>query len=110
MMKPLSSLFSSFAVTLVISFVFPVILVLSLLALTLGMSYFPGLDCFGEVSFHQLVTFLSIFGAGSVSRGVIVIGLTLALVAGWFDLYTLYRHYQFQSGKSVRIDDSPNKR
>lgn len=96
MMKPISNLLSSFAVTMVISFTFPVILVLSLLGLTLGISYFPGLDNFGEVSFNQLIIFLSIFGAGSVFRGVIVIGLTLALVAGWFDLYTLYRYYQFK--------------
>jgi len=50
------------------------------------------------------LAFLSIFGAGSVWRGVIVIGLTLALVAGWFDIYTLYRFYQFK-----QLDSEPSK-
>ena len=99
-MKPISNLLSSVFVTLVISFTLPVMLLAGLLILTLGISYFPGLEMIGEVGLNQLLAFLSIFGAGSVWRGVIVIGLTLALVAGWFDLYTLYRFYQFKQFNS----------
>ena len=104
MIKRLSKLFSSFVVTVIISFAFPVMLVFGLLAIALGISYFPGLETIGEVSFHQILSFLSIFGAGSVLRGVIVIGLTLALVAGWFDIYTLCRFYQFK-----QLDSEPSK-
>jgi hypothetical protein len=99
-MKPISNLLSSFLVTVVISFAFPVMLVLGLLTIALGISYFPGLESIGEVGVRQLLTFLSIFGAGSVLRGVVVIGLTLALVAGWFDIYALYRSYQFRQFNS----------
>lgn len=99
-MKPISNLLSSVFVTLVISFTLPVMLLAGLLIVTLGISYFPGLERIGEVGLNQLLAFLSIFGAGSVWRGVIVIGLTLALVAGWFDMYTLYRFYQFKQFNS----------
>lgn len=103
-MKRFSNLLSSFVVTVVISFALPVMLVLGLLTTALGISYFPGLESVGEVTLNQLLAFLSIFGAGSVGRGVIVIGLTLALVAGWFDIYTLYRFYQFK-----QLDSEPSK-
>lgn len=96
MMKSISNLLSSFIVTVVISFAFPVILVAGLLTIALGISYFPGLENIGEVTLKQILTFLSIFGTGSVWRGILTIGLTLALVAGWFDLYTVYRCYQFK--------------
>jgi len=99
-MKPISNLLSSFMVTVVISFALPVMLVCTLLAIALGISYFPGLESLGEASFNQLLAFLSIFGNGAVWRGVVVIGLTLALVAGWFDIYTLYRFYQFRQFNS----------
>lgn len=87
-------------VTLVISFTFPVIFVLGLLTIALGVSYFPGLESIGEVGLNQLLSFLRIFGAGVAWRGLMVLGLTLALVAGWFDIYSLYRMYQFQDSES----------
>jgi len=46
-MKRLSNLLSSFVVTVVISFAFPVMLVLGLLMIALGISYFPGLENVG---------------------------------------------------------------
>lgn len=103
-MKPICNLLRSFVVTIVISFAFPVMLVLGLLTIALGMTYVPGVESIGEVTLQQLTAFLNIFGAGSVFRGVIVIGLTLALVAGWFDIYTVYRLYQFK-----QLDSEPFK-
>jgi hypothetical protein len=70
--------------------------VLGLLTIALGVSYFPGLESIGEVGLNQLLSFLRIFGAGSIWHGLIILGLTLALVAGWFDIYSLYRMYQFK--------------
>lgn len=106
MIKPISNLLSSVMVTVVISFTFPVMLVVSLLIISLGISYLPGLESIGEVGLNQLLTFLEIFGAGSVWRGVLIIGLTLALVAGWFDIYTLYRCYQFKQFSSESSKNS----
>lgn len=105
-MKRISNLLSSFVVTVIISFALPVMLVLGLLMIALGLSYLPGLESFGAITLNQLLGFLSIFGAGSVFRGVIVIGLTLALVAGWFDIYTLYRFYQFKQWDSEPSQNS----
>ncbi|MFP4133657.1 MAG: hypothetical protein ACLFQP_05935 [Halothece sp.] len=99
-MKPICDLLRSFVVTFVISFTFPVMLVLGLLTIALGVSYFPGLESIGEVGVNQLLSFLRIFGAGSIWRGLMVIGLTLALVAGWFDIYSLYRMHQFKDMES----------
>ncbi len=99
-MKSLFKSLSSFIVTTIISFAIPVMLVCGLLLISLGISYFPGLESIGEVSFQQLHNFLSVFGAGSVWRGVMIIGLTLALVGGWFDIYALYRSYQLKQFNS----------
>jgi len=95
-MKQLSNFIRSFLVTVVISFTFPIIVVASLLGFSFAISYFPGLESIGEIGLNQILTFLSIFGAGSVLRGIVVIGLTIALVGGWFDLYTLYRGRQLK--------------
>ncbi len=95
-MKQLSNVIRSFLLTVIVSFTFPVILVSSLLVMCLAISYFPGLETIGKVGLSQILTFLGIFGAGSVFRGIIVIGLTIALVGGWFDLYALYRGRQFK--------------
>lgn len=105
-MKHLSHFVRSFLVTVIISFIFPIMIVASLLGFSFAISYLPGLESIGKMGLNQILTFLSIFGAGSVLRGIIVIGLTIALVGGWFELYNLYRDRQLKPFNSQASKNS----
>lgn len=84
-------LFSSLLLTLGICFVTPAIsLGVALGTLTLG-TWSPlstlstsGKDC--------LVNFLVTFGAGDVVHGIVIICLTISIVGGLFEMFTIYKY------------------
>lgn len=91
-----STYFRSLLLTSILSFLAPMTLVGSAIALSLLVSTIPGLDAFGEAGFQTIRTFLSTFGAGDIWEGVFVIGFTCASVGALLDTYSFYRLYSFR--------------
>lgn len=86
----------SLLLTMLISFAAPIaILGISLAGLSIG-SHFPGMAAIAQLTFHQMIIFLRIFGSGSAINGLFIIGITCGLVGGLFDTYTYYQSYRFQ--------------
>jgi hypothetical protein len=69
-----------------LSFIAPVTLVGSAIALFLILGYLPGF-AFSQAIATQIVVFLQTFGNGNAWEGTIVIGCACALVGGLFDTY-----------------------
>ncbi len=82
----------SLVLTILLSFVAPIVLVTVLFATISGIAYIPGLETIGQTGTTQLLEFLTVFGSGCPLQGVIVIGFTCSLVGALFDAYTFYRY------------------
>ncbi len=82
----------SLVLTILLSFVAPIVLVTVLFATISGLGYIPGLEAIGQTGTTQLLEFLTVFGSGCPLQGVIVIGFTCSLVGALFDAYTFYRY------------------
>jgi hypothetical protein len=91
-MTILPNFLRSLALTTVLSFVAPIVLVSTLLVFALGVGYFPGLETVGQIGTSQLLSFLAVFGTGSPLEGVLVIGMTCSIVGALFDTYAFYRY------------------
>jgi hypothetical protein len=82
----------SLVLTIIFSFIAPmlffggVILTLSL------MGYIPGLEATGETITRQILQFLATFGSGTPLRGIFVISLTCSFVGALFDTYAFYKY------------------
>ncbi|MEM9486229.1 MAG: hypothetical protein AAGA83_21330 [Cyanobacteria bacterium P01_F01_bin.116] len=86
-----AQLLSSLILTLVICFIVPAVgLGVVFAALVLG-AWSP-LSTLSEIGKDYLVTFLLTFGAGDIIHGVVIICLTVSIVGGLFDLFTVYKH------------------
>ena len=84
-------LFGSLVLTLVICFMLPAVgLGVALGALTLG-GWSP-LSAFSMAGKDYLVDFLITFGAGDVLQGGLLICLTISIVGGLFEVFTLYKY------------------
>ncbi|MBT9313697.1 hypothetical protein [Leptothoe kymatousa] len=84
-------LFSSLALTLVICFMLPAIVVgVAFGALTLG-AWSP-LSAISELGRSHLADFLITFGAGNLGHGIVVICLTISIVGGMFEMFTFYKY------------------
>lgn len=70
-----------------LSFLAPIALIGSAIALLLSIGYIPGLTQLGQVAANQLLSFLETFGNGSAWEGTIVIGCACGLVGALFDTY-----------------------
>ena len=82
----------SLLLTIILSFVAPMLLVgVALVSLSL-IGYIPGLETMGEVIADQILQFLATFGSGNAFQGLAVIGLTCSLVGALFDTYAFYRY------------------
>jgi hypothetical protein len=81
----------SLFLTILLSFVAPILLVTLLFAVICAIAYIPGLETTGQVAMTQLLNFLAVFGTGSPLQGATIIGLTCSLVGGLFDTYAYYR-------------------
>ncbi|NDJ17165.1 hypothetical protein [Myxacorys almedinensis] len=88
-----SSYVRSLLLTLIVSFLAPVLLVGGALALLLGLGVCPLWSGTSQTLSTLVLSFLATFGNGNAWEGIVVIGGTCALVGALFDTYTFYRHY-----------------
>jgi hypothetical protein len=91
-MTILTNFLRSLLLTVVFSFIAPILLVGGLLLCLSLLVHIPGLQ---EVTMNipvAIMRFLATFGSGSSLRGLLVIGLTCSFVGGLFDAYVYYRY------------------
>ena len=81
----------SLLLTIIFSFVAPMIFIgVALLLLSL-LSLLPGLQTLAEIIATQISHFLATFGSGTPLQGLFVICLTCSFVGALFDTYVYYR-------------------
>ncbi|MEA5594369.1 hypothetical protein [Rivularia sp. UHCC 0363] len=81
----------SLVLSIIFSFVAPMIFVGgTLLSLSL-VSLVPGLQTVTEIIVNQISNFLAAFGSGTPLQGLFVICLTCSFVGALFDTYVYYR-------------------
>lgn len=91
-MSILPNFLRSLLLTIMFSFVAPMLLVgVALVSLSL-IGYIPGLQGMGQAIAAQILQVLATFGSGSPLRGLVVISLTCSLVGALFDTYAFYRY------------------
>ena len=91
-MSILPNFLRSLLLTIILSFVAPVLLIGSGLASLSLLCFVPGLQRTGQAVVEQILQFLATFGSGSSWRGLVAIGLTCSLVGALFDTYAFYRY------------------
>ncbi|HBB35808.1 MAG TPA: hypothetical protein DDZ80_06245 [Cyanobacteria bacterium UBA8803] len=91
-MSFLPTFLRSLLLTVIISFIAPLVLLAGLLVIVCLIGYVPGLEIIGQTGVTDLWKFLSIFGNGSPIEGAIVIGVTCSLAGALFDTYTFYSY------------------
>ncbi len=91
-MSILPNFLRSLALTMLLSFVAPIVLITVLLATASGIGYIPGLESIGQIGTTQMLSFLTVFGSGCPVQGIMVIGSTCSLVGALFDTYAFYRY------------------
>jgi len=82
----------SMLLTIVLSFLAPILLFGGTLIGLVLVSYIPGLEAVAQSVAKQIQQFLAIFGSGNSFQGLGVIGITCSLVGALFDAYTFYRY------------------
>lgn len=92
LMSILPNFLRSLLLTIVFSFVTPMLIIGALLMIVFLLGYIPGLQAVGNAIAMAMTQFLATFGNGSVFDGLVVIGFTCSLVGGLFDIYTFYRY------------------
>lgn len=86
-----TSFVRSLLLSIIFSFVAPMIFVgIALLTLSI-LSLLPGLQSLGEIIATQISQFLACFGSGMPLQGLFVICLTCSFVGALFDTYVYYR-------------------
>jgi len=91
-MSILPNFLRSLLLTIIFSFVAPMLLVGGGLVAVFVLSYIPGWQTTGQAIVAQLVQFLATFGSGNPFRGLVVISMTCSLVGALFDTYAFYRY------------------
>ena len=81
----------SLLLTIIFSFVAPMLLVGGGLFLLSLIGHFPGLQELTEAIATQIMHFLATYGSGTPLRGLFVISLTWSFVGALFDMYAYYR-------------------
>ena len=88
----------SLFLTASISFVAPVLLIGSAIALLDFVSFVPGFWEIGDGGISYICDFLAIFGNGKPLQGMITLGITVSIVGILLDILNLYRNsYCYQS-------------
>ncbi len=82
----------SLLLTIIFSFVAPMLLVGGGFFLLSLIGYFPGLQELTEAIATQVMHFLATFGSGTPLHGLFVISLTCSFVGALFDMYVYYRY------------------
>ncbi|GAB1539612.1 hypothetical protein NUACC21_22790 [Scytonema sp. NUACC21] len=89
------SLFTNFLRSLVLSIIFsfiaPMVLIGGFLLLVSAIAYLPGLQEITDAIATPIMEFLTIFGSGTPLGGLFVICLTFSVVGALFDMYVYYR-------------------
>ena len=81
----------SLVLSIIFSFVAPIIFVGGTLLLLSLISLLPGLQAVTELIATQISNFLAAFGSGMPMQGLFVICLTCSFVGALFDTYVYYR-------------------
>ncbi|MEH2275107.1 MAG: hypothetical protein V7K40_10060 [Nostoc sp.] len=81
----------SLLLTIIFSFVAPMLIVGGGLFLLSLIGHFPGLQELTEAIATEIMHFLATFGSGTPLRGLFVISLTWSFVGALFDMYAYYR-------------------
>lgn len=87
-----SSYVRSLLLTLIVSFLAPVLLLGSALAFILMLGFCPLFSGTSQTLSALFLSFLATFGTGNAWEGILVIGCACAVVGGLFDTYTFYRN------------------
>ncbi|MGL5080306.1 MAG: hypothetical protein ACRC8A_02350 [Microcoleaceae cyanobacterium] len=82
----------SLLLTMLLSFLAPVLLIHGGLASFILVAHLPTLETVGQFCSHQILEFLTVFGSGQPWLGTIIIGLTFSLVGALFDTYAVFQH------------------
>jgi type III secretory pathway component EscU len=94
--------------TLCVCFVLPLTGLLLLLGILL-LGYLSPLAEFSQLGMEQVLGFLATFGGGSVWQGSLVIGLTVSVVGGLFDMFAFYKHQALRGFSGAIPDESSVK-
>ncbi len=86
------SLIISLLLTFVVSFTIPVVLCGLILGILAMVGYLPELALFGQMCYTQVLSFLTIFGNGSISNGIFTIALTCGIAGFLFEAFNFYRY------------------
>ncbi len=96
-MSILPSYLRSLLLTIIFSFITPMLLVGGILFSISLLSYIPGWQAMAQATDEQILQFLATFGSRSPFRGLVVIGLTCSLVGALFDTYAFYRYQHLRN-------------
>lgn len=91
-MSILPSFRPKLALTIVFSFIAPILLISGLLVSFSALGHLPGLGTISAAINQGIAEFLAAFGSGNSWRGIAIIGLTCSFVGALFDTYTFYRY------------------
>ena len=90
-MNVLTNFLRSLLLSMLFSFVAPMLFVGALWSVIVLIGYFPGLQELTQVISKQIIQFLIVFGNGTPLKGIFVICLTCGFVGSLFDTYAFYR-------------------
>ena len=96
-MSILPNFLRSVLLTIVLSFVAPMLLFGGVLVSLSLSGHIPGLTAIAQSVARQILHFLATFGSGNSFRGLIVIGITCSLVGALFDTYAFYRYQSLRN-------------
>jgi hypothetical protein len=86
-----SNFLRSLVLTIIFSFLSPMLLIGCLLLLISFIGHIPSLQVMAEAVAIHIIQFLATFGSGVPLRGLFVISLTCGFVGVLFDIYAYYR-------------------
>lgn len=81
----------SLLLSIIFSFVAPMIFFGGVSLILSFVSFLPGLETVAEIIATQISKFLATFGSGTPMQGLFVICLTCSFVGALFDTYVYYR-------------------
>lgn len=86
------SLLISLSLTTLVGFVAPMIIFGGILSLLAIATHIPQFSMIGEICYNQVWYFLSTFGNGSGSGGILTISLACGFVGFLFEALNFYRY------------------
>ncbi len=93
----MSNLFRSLLLSVLLSFVAPVLFLGAVLGSLLTLSYIPGIALLGQMGQELMLSFLSTFGEGYPLQGALTIGVTCGMVGGLFDVFNFCLYQDVRS-------------